>query len=186
MTHCDVSIPNKVKQKEVDFLLQNIGIHENDDFIALSPFTSAEGRDWPLSEAQKLVQMIQEKYHLPVVLIGNKDKDVSKVSEYSLLKKTSIIQLIEVIRRSRCLISPDSGPIHIAGALNVPCVALFSRDLPSRWAPKYNCYPIYLHYECSPCESETFNNCPYQLKCIRNITAGMVMEKLSIIFSNSI
>lgn len=113
--------------------MQNIGIHENDDFIALSPFTSAEGRDWPLSEAQKLVQMIQEKYHLPVVLIGNKDKDVSKVSEYSLLKKTSIIQLIEVIRRSRCLISPDSGPIHIAGALNVPCVALFSRDLPSRW-----------------------------------------------------
>lgn len=36
MTHCDVSIPNKVEQKEVDFLLQNIGIHENDDFIALS------------------------------------------------------------------------------------------------------------------------------------------------------
>lgn len=91
------------------------------------------------------------------------------------------MQLIEVIRRATCLVSPDSGPIHIAGALDVPCVALFSRDLPSRWAPKNHCYPIYLQYKCSPCNSEMFTYCPKNLGCIRNITAEMVMNQLDLV-----
>lgn len=186
MTHCDVSIPDASEKQAVDQLLHEIGLGKNDDFMALSPFTSADGRDWSLTESKRLVQMVEKKYQLPVVLLGNKDRDVSRVSRYSLLKKTNIMQLIEIIRRAKCLVSPDSGPMHIAGALSVPCVALFSRDLPSRWAPKYDCYPIYLKCECSPCSSEIFNHCPYQLKCIRDITAEMVMEKLNVILGKRI
>lgn len=184
---CDVSLPNATERMQVDQLLLEIGIDKDINFIALSPFTSADERDWPLSEAKKLVEMIQDKYHLPVVIIGNKKviEDISQVSQYSLLGRTNIMQLIEIIRRAKCLVSPDSGPIHIAGALNTPCVALFSRDLPSRWAPKNNCYPIYLNYSCSPCESEIFKNCPHELACIRKITADMVMEKLSLILTIS-
>lgn len=182
MTRCDVSLPNQQEKREVDAILQTIGIHADKRFIALSPFTSADGRDWSLEEAQKLVLEIEKKYRLPVVVIGNKRQaEASTISQYSLVGKTSIMQLIEVIRRATCLVSPDSGPIHIAGALDVPCVALFSKDLPSRWAPKNHCYPIYLQYECSPCNSEMFTHCPKNLGCIRNITAEMVMSKLDLI-----
>ena len=182
MTQCDVSVPNQQEKIEVDTILQTIGIHKDDNFIALSPFTSADGRDWTEQEAHKLVIDIKKKYHLKTVVIGNKKQaEASKISPYSLVEKTNIMQLIEVIRRAKCLVSPDSGPMHIAGALHVPCVALFSRDLPSRWAPKNNCYPIYLRYECSPCDSEMFNHCPKGLGCIRNITAEMVMNRLNLI-----
>lgn len=182
MTQCDVSLPNPQDRLQADNLLQTIGIHKGQDFIALSPFTSADGRDWSLDEARKLVSNIKKIYHLPTIIIGNKKNvDVSGVSPYSLLGKTNIMQLIEIIQRAQCLITPDSGPMHIAGALDVPCIALFSRDLPSRWAPKYNCYPIYLQYECSPCNSNMFTNCPHEWGCIRNITAEMVLEKLSLV-----
>lgn len=182
MTRCDVSLPTQQEKMEVDAILQTVGIHQDKDFIALSPFTSADGRDWSVEEAKKLVDKIGKKYHLPVVVVGNKKQtEASKISQYSLVGKTNIMQLIEVIRRAKCLVSPDSGPIHIAGALDIPCVALFSRDLPSRWAPKNNCYPIYLNYECSPCNSEMFDHCPHELGCIRNITAEMVMNKLNLI-----
>lgn len=184
MTRCDVSLPTRQEKIEVDTILQTIGIHKDGSFIALSPFTSADGRDWSIREAQKLVKFIEKKYHLPTVVIGNKKQaDAAKISPYSLVGKTNIIQLIEVIRRSKCLVSPDSGPIHIAGALDVPCVALFSRDLPSRWAPQNNCYPIYLSYKCSPCDSDMFNHCPHGLGCIHNITAEMVMNKLDLIYT---
>lgn len=182
MTRCDVSLPNQQEKIEVDTILQTIGIHKEDDFIALSPFTSADGRDWSVQEAQKLVKNIEKKYHLPTVVIGNKKQaEALEISPYVLVGKTNIIQLIEIIRRAKCLVSPDSGPMHIAGALDIPCVALFSRDLPSRWAPKNNCYPIYLRYDCSPCGSDMFNHCPHELRCIRNITAEMVMNKLALI-----
>lgn len=184
MDQCDISIPSEIEKKQVDDLLKSIGLNPSEDYIALSPFTSADGRDWPLIEAKKLVNQIQEKYNVPVVIIGNKNgsMNIEEISKYSLFQKTNIMQLIEVIRRATCLVSPDSGPVHIAGALKVPCVALFSRDIPSRWAPKHNCYPIYLNFECSPCEESVFKNCPNDLKCIRDITAEMVMGKMQEVF----
>ena len=181
MTECDVSLPNIHERNEVDNLLYKFGLRDK-DFIVLSPFASSIERDWPLEEVKKLLNAIKEKYNIPVVIVGNTfNEELNNWCQYNLLCKTNIMQLIELIRRAKCLITPDSGPMHIAGALHTPCIALFSKDTPSRWAPKKFCWPIYLNYDCSPCDSKVFRNCPYGLKCMKNITAEMVMEKLSYI-----
>ena len=180
MTKCDVSMPTESERTEVTRLLNKIGIKTGNDFILLSPFASSKERNWPLKEVEKLVELINKNYNIPVIFIGNTDSPfIEKKFQYSLLRKTNIIQLIEVIRRAKCLITPDSGPMHIAGALNVPCISLFSKDVPSRWAPKHNCWPIYLSYPCSPCTPEKFRDCPYDLKCMKDITANMVFKVLS-------
>ena len=184
MTQCDVSMPLKPERDEVNRLLNEIGIATEREFILLSPFASSKERDWPLHEIEKLVNLIHENYDIPVIFIGNVDSpSIERLFQYSLLRKTNLIQLIELIRRAKCLITPDSGPMHIAGALNVPCISLFSKDSPSRWAPKKNCWPIYLSYPCSPCKPELFRDCPYNLRCMRNITADMVFNVLSNILS---
>ena len=85
------------------------------------------------------------------------------------------MQLIELVRRAKCLVTPDSGPMHIAGAVGTPVAALFSKDLPSRWAPRQNCVPITLQMDCAPCDDETARHCP-TVKCMRGITAEMVCE----------
>lgn len=180
---CDVSLPNLHEKNATDNLLKEIGIKENEKFIAFSLFTGDESRNWPIDKAKKLINDIKMKYNLPVVLIGNQDGriDSNTINSLNLIKKTTIMEFIEVISRSVCLISPDSGPIHVAGALNIPCVALFSRDLPSRWAPRTNCHPIYLNYPCSPCNSDVYKSCPYNYKCIRDISEKSVLNELDII-----
>lgn len=94
------------------------------------------------------------------------------------------MQMIQLIRKAMLLISVDSGPMHIAGAVETPCVALFSKDLPSRWAPRKNCIPIYLDYECSPCDDETARNCLHNIRCMRDITAEMVMKNVEKLLTN--
>lgn len=178
MEKCDVSLPNQDEKRKVDDLLHDININPNAQYMLISPFASSEERNWPLKNIRMLVKSLEKKYNMPVIIIGNIKRDVSDISRYSLLGKTSIMELIEVIRRAECLITPDSGPMHIAGALNVPCIALFSKDVPSRWAPKNNCWPIYLNYSCSPCPPEQFRNCPYELKCIKDITVDMVLSTM--------
>ena len=132
------------------------------------------------------MQKIEAKYKIPVIVIGVKEntQDAMIISEKILTGKTSIMQMIQLIRKAMLLISVDSGPMHIAGAVETPCVALFSKDLPSRWAPRKNCIPIYLDYECSPCDDETARNCLYNIRCMRDIAAEMVMKNVEKLLTN--
>lgn len=180
MTHCDVSIPDLQTRNEVDVLLKSIGVFPDDSFILLTPFTGLEQRNWPVQEVIQLLELIKNRYDIPVVLTGQTKSGQEKLPEsisYNLFNRTTILQLIELIRRARCVITPDSGPMHIAGALNTFVIPLFSKDLPSRWAPKHRCTPLYLNYDCSPCDDQTARACE-TVKCMRNITAQMVFEQL--------
>ena len=155
-------------------------------YIVLSPFAALKERNYPVEQAKQLVQKIEAKYKIPVIVIGVKEntQDAMIISEKILTGKTSIMQMIQLIRKAMLLISVDSGPMHIAGAVETPCVALFSKDLPSRWAPRKNCIPIYLDYECSPCDDETARNCLYNIRCMRDIAAEMVMKNVEKLLTN--
>lgn len=177
----DIEVPDTSAEDflYVDGLLQNVGVSSS-KYIVLSPFTGLEERNWAGKEAINLVNLIKEKYNIPVLVLGTADteKEARDISPYCLAGKTTLMQSVEIIRRALLLVSPDSGPMHIAGAVGTPVIALFSKDLPSRWAPKKKCLPIYLDYDCSPCDDETARHCQFDVRCMKNITAKMVMEKL--------
>ena len=87
------------------------------------------------------------------------------------------MELVELTRRAVCLVTPDSGPMHVAAALGTPCVALFSKDLPSGWAPKHKCRVVYLGLKCSPYDDATLYACT-NLECIKGINADMVFREI--------
>ncbi|WP_296826608.1 glycosyltransferase family 9 protein [uncultured Megasphaera sp.] len=140
MSDCDVSIPGDDTKKEVDKLMNDIGIPPHAPFILLTPFTGFERRNWPVKEVIKFLDLVKKKYNIPVIITGklSDEQEVLPNSPHSLFNQTSILQLIELIRRAKCVVTPDSGPMHIAGALGTFVIPLFSKDLPSRWAPRKN------------------------------------------------
>ncbi len=174
MSKLDVSLPNEEEGLQTNELLQSIGVCG--DYIILSPYAGLEERNWPVDTAAEFVSLAEEKLKLPVVVVGppSKKTEACQISKYSLVGKTNTMQLVELIRRAKCLVTPDSGPMHVAGALGTKCIALFSKDLPSRWAPKNDCIPVYLDLQCSPCNDATARACSH-VKCMRNITAGKVL-----------
>ena len=52
-----------------------------------------------------------------------------------LLDRTSLLELIWVMRRASCVISVDSGPAHLAAALGRPMVAIHTWSDPRRVGP---------------------------------------------------
>lgn len=187
MTDIDVPQTTRDDSAIVDNLLADIGIDQKTGYIALSPFTGLEERNWGCDAASTFVKLAIEKYDMPVVVLGTKDvvEQARKISPYCLAGRTTLLQTVELIRRAKLLVTPDSGPMHIAGAVGTPVVALFNKDLPSRWAPKKNCEAVYLGYDCSPCDDETAINCKYNLRCMRDITAEMVMDKIERLFAKN-
>ena len=177
MEKLDVSLPAQADREAVDRLLQDIGLAAQAPYLLLTPFAGLEQRSWPAEEAARFVQLAEAQLGLKVVVTGppHKADEAAHIAKYNLTGRTTTMQLIELVRRAKCLVTPDSGPMHIAGAVGTPVAALFSKDLPSRWAPRQNCVPITLQADCAPCDDETARHCP-TVKCMRGITAEMVCE----------
>ena len=63
-------------------------------------------------------------------------KDGSRL--INLTSRTSLLQMVELLRRARLVIGNDSGPLHIAAALGCPTIGLFGPTSPQRFGP----YPM--------------------------------------------
>jgi len=67
------------------------------------------------------------------------DPEVSDPSRLiNLTTKTSLLEMVELIRRARLVIANDSGPLHMAAALGRPTLGLYGPTSPDRFAP----YPL--------------------------------------------
>ncbi|WP_440054976.1 glycosyltransferase family 9 protein [Pseudoalteromonas sp. T1lg65] len=115
-----------------------------------------EHRHYPLPLASETLNLLMSKTPCQLVLLGDKSEqqennalkqsaNVSTENLVDLTGRTSIPELIDVIASCDVLISIDSGPMHIAAAVNTPCVAVVGLGT-SPWslvAPKQSwVYPL--------------------------------------------
>jgi heptosyltransferase-2 len=80
-----------------------------------------------------------------------------------------------IIRRSRLMVTTDSGPRHIAAALGTPTVALFG-PIDPRWSRNYqpDSVELRVNLDCSPCSQRV---CPLgHNNCMRNLTVDQVLQ----------
>ena len=83
-----------------------------------------------------------------------------------------------IIRRSRLMVTTDSGPRHVASALGTPTVVLFG-PIDPRWSRNYQRETIELRVdlECSPCSSR---KCPLgHNRCMRDLTVDRVLQAVA-------
>jgi len=114
-------------------------------YICLHAGSRGADRRWPLTHFSEVATTLSKR-GLPVVLTGSKE-EMTLVEELQLLiesrggtvinlaGKTALGTLAALLNTSRLLISNDTGVSHIASALKVPSVVLFTGSDPVRWAP---------------------------------------------------
>jgi ADP-heptose:LPS heptosyltransferase len=90
--------------------------------------------------------------------------------------KTSLGGLAALISELDLFISNDTGPAHIANAVDTPSITLFGPVDPRRWASRNRVrHPIVRQpVECSPCP---YWECPIDHRCMRRITPKMVIAQ---------
>lgn len=138
--------PSARDQQDAAQLLASHGVAETDPFIAVHPWSSNPGKEWPGERYRALVRSIAQRGGPRVVLIGGLEEQ-SRVpailaaggSAASLVGRLTLTQLAAVLRRAALLLSNDSGPVHLAASVGTPTVVLFgTRDPaagPQRWGP---------------------------------------------------
>lgn len=142
---------NREDERFILDLLKNESVYEN-DFVVLIPAASVDSKCWPAQNFAEIADYVSQKYEMDVVLIGTEsekdglDEVVEKASSrvINLAGKTNLSQLIELLRKSKLVVSNDTGPGQIAQASDVATLILFGHTNPKRVG-------IYAHPERSLC-----------------------------------
>jgi heptosyltransferase-2 len=121
-----------------------------------------------------------------LILGGTGDLEVASRIEFelrtldselrNLAGQTSLRELCALLKRSRVLLTNDTGPMHLAAALGTPVVVPFGSTSPELTGPGLPGDPRFrlLKSEapCSPCFRR---ECPIDFRCMEGIETGQVV-----------
>lgn len=110
------------------------------DFAILSPGAGWGAKQWPAERYGLVARELAGHGVRPLVNYGPGEEElaaaVERASEGVARKiSCSIAELIALTRRARLFIGGDTGPMHLAAALEVPVVAIFGPTDPARNGP---------------------------------------------------
>lgn len=102
-----------------------------------------------------------------------KHKDHRNVAVFT--GKLTLLELAAMLKKCTAFVTNDSGPMHVAVAMNVPLVSMFGASPVIGFSP-YNETSVVLKspVDCHPCYS---HECNIGLKCMREIPVDLVLEK---------
>jgi len=116
--------------------------------LVLSPCANARfrnWRNWPYDCYGPVADYAHDKLGWQVVVTGGPGEteagaaraivQASRTPVTNLQGRTSLKELLAVIRRARVLMSPDSGPVHMATAVGTPVIGLYATTNPDRAGP---------------------------------------------------
>ncbi len=119
-------------------------IINNKPTVIISPAASKAIRNWTIDGYKRIAEYaIQNGYQ--VLLCGGKSSEEYALGKeiaafqpdqiINMIGKTSLKQLFALMTQSILVISPDSGPAHMANAANTKVLGLYADQSPSRTGP---------------------------------------------------
>ncbi len=191
-----IGIPDLLQASNWDLKLTNAEISEANNqlskiptemkIISLSPGTKMQSKDWTVANWVALIKLLAAA--LPdwgLVLIGAPDElDAANQCEAAWHKgqvlnicgKVSLRECAAVLGKTNLFIGHDSGPMHLAGAMGIPIVAVFAAiNIPRKWFPRGDRNHIIYHKtDCAGCGLTVCID--QQKKCILSISPTEVLE----------
>jgi ADP-heptose:LPS heptosyltransferase len=119
------------------------GIAAAAPYAVLQPGARLPEMRWPVAKFAETARWLREKYGIvSVVNLGARDDEIATEVRNEmgncavvLDSQLDIRELIALVAASRIFVGNDSGPAHLAAALQRPSVVIFSVTDPVQWRP---------------------------------------------------
>jgi ADP-heptose:LPS heptosyltransferase len=161
----DAWATNKLKEVKVKKVVLHISSNE-------------DKRCWPEKKYKELVESL-EGYPIKFIVFdfNNRSKYWSTRDNCMDFSLTNIREMAALISKADLLVGPDSGPMHIAGALSVPSVVFFGSIPPQT---RINYYPSHeaMQAQGIDCLGCWYKPCPFNFKCMKNLHVTDVKVKI--------
>ncbi len=152
-------------------------------WIALQPGARWSNKRWPVEHFAELVSMLSRRFADVrfVILGGQADRELGQrigneapARCLDLTGRTTLPEMVEWTRLCELMVTNDTGPMHVAAALNKPVVALFGPTEPRRTGPYGRLDGVLQHdLPCVPCMKDSCRY-PQPFECLRGIAPDRV------------
>ncbi|HNY51010.1 MAG TPA: lipopolysaccharide heptosyltransferase II [Smithella sp.] len=182
----EMHLEDRINLSDVQQILKKFIPDPQKAVIGIAPgATYGPAKKWFPERFAAVAGRLSEKFSAQVILMGGKAdaetaREVQRLAgkEFiNLCGMTSVREAVYLISQCRLFISNDSGLMHVAGALNVPTVAIFGSTNPVTTAPAGR-KSVIVHHEvpCSPCLKK---ECPSDFRCMELISVEDVLKAAS-------
>ncbi len=152
--------------------------------VAVVPTSRWATKDWTPAGFAAAARTLHEERGATVYLMGGPG-DVARCADIermmgggavNLAGKTSLVEMGSYLAAMDLLVANDSGPVHMAAAVNTPSLVLFGPTSPARTGPYGDAHRVVRSapLECRPC---FMRDCaPKHHRCMSDITADQVSQ----------
>jgi heptosyltransferase-2 len=186
----------EITTEEIQAAVEKFGlaktVSEGRTILGINPGAEyGPAKRWPAERFIATVRDIQRQAKSTCLIFGGK-ADVAVATEiesgsraeqsqiFNLAGKTSLRELMALLKMCRVFLSNDTGPMHLAAALGTPVVVPFGSTSPELTAPGMPGDPrhhfIQSNVPCAPC---FLRECPIDLRCMRSITVDQIVKSIS-------
>ncbi|MDF1758543.1 MAG: glycosyltransferase family 9 protein [Legionellaceae bacterium] len=128
----EISWDLQLSETDYHFAVENLPKTPSGPLLLVNPAASKPERSWTVDGYVEIISYAQKKFNAEVVLIGGPNKHdrelgdaISKrVTVKNLIGRTRLTELLAVISLGDLLICPDTGPSHMAAAVDTKVIAL--------------------------------------------------------------
>jgi heptosyltransferase III len=122
--------------------LRDQGIAAGEPYAVLQPGGRMASMRWPASNFAEVARWLRAAHGIrSVVNLGRRDESLAAAIHSAMDSDAVIVdsfgtrELIALLAGARLFVGNDSGPAHIAAALERPCVVVFAATDPAHWHP---------------------------------------------------
>jgi heptosyltransferase I len=116
--------------------------------LLISPCSSHAARNWLAARYAAVADHAASVHHMSVVLVGGRSSEEARMGAsiaaaaqaplINQIGKDTLPQLLGLMSQSTVLLSPDSGPVHMASMVGLPVLGLYAATNPQRAGPYYS------------------------------------------------
>lgn len=138
VTPAAIELPrDSAAEEKIGKRLHDAGIHE---FAILNPGAGWGAKRWPVERYGQVARALVGCGVQGIINYGPGEEGLAREAEAAsqgaaTALPCSVSELIALTRRARLFVGGDTGPLHLAAALQVPVVAIFGPTDPARNGP---------------------------------------------------
>lgn len=175
------------QQKAQEFLrITNLGSSQASNsvspLVALHPYSTHSHKAWLPEHWQALADKLTEQ-NIPYFVIGQSGQEEKSIQNphADFTNATTLRETCALLAEATVLVTGDSGPMHLAGAVETPVIALFGPT-----SKEWGFFPegkndIILEnkgLKCRPCSLHGSKACTNDGACMKALSPDMVMQSI--------
>ena len=149
--------------------------------VMLHPYATHRNKMWPESHWHTLIQLLVAEGVTPVVIGRQSGPLPHFVTDGDFTNQTSLRETAALLEQADLLVTGDSGPMHLAGSVGTPVIALFGPTTEAWGFAPAGAQDTVLqlsHLSCRPCSLHGQRPCPRDVACMRDITPKTVFNAI--------